>query len=509
MEIMDFLIFPLSIFLVWRCIRVFTSRPIHSKSSTTKLPPGPRPLPIIGNFFELGNKPHQSLADISKTYGPLVTLKLGSTTVIIVSSPHTAGEVLHKNDHVMSNRPTLDAARALDHHEFSVVWLPAAAHWRNLRKVCTLQMLTVQRLNASQALRQKKVQELVDHVHERCSSGLAVDIGRAAFTTALNLISNTFFSIDLAHYRSNSSQDFKELVWNVMEETGRPNIADYLPALRFIDPQGIRRRNAVYLKKLFDIFDGIINQRSQLRASSVTSSGTNDVLDALLRLTKENDHEFSYNDMKHLLLDLFIAGTDTTSSPLEWAMAELLHNPTTMAKARTELQEVIGKDRPVEESDIAKLPYLQAIVKETLRLHPPAPLLSRHKAGIDVEIGGFTVPKDAQLVINVWAIGRDPNIWSNQNSFVPERFLESKIDFKGRDFELIPFGSGRRICPGLPLAYRMVHLMLASLLHSFDWKLENGMKAEDMDMSEKFGLTLQKAMPLRAIPVAVQRPLPM
>ena len=184
-------------------------------------------------------------------------------------------------------------------------------------------------------------------------------------------------------------------------------------------------------------------------------------------------------------------------------MAELIHNPEVLSKAKEELNQIIGKGNPVEESDIARLPYLQAIVKETFRLHPPVPLLLPRKAEADVEIQGFTVPKGAQVLVNAWAIGRDSSIWENPNSFKPERFIGSEIDVKGRNFELIPFGAGRRICPGLPLAIRMLHLMLGSLIHTFDWKLEDGFKPEDMSMEDKFGLTLQMAQPLRAIPIVV------
>ena len=217
-----------------------------------------------------------------------------------------------------------------------------------------------------------------------------------------------------------------------------------------------------------------------------------------------NDDQWNLNSNAALCdQDLFLAGTDTTSGTIEWAMAELLHNPEKMAKAQRELQEVLGKDGIVQESDISKLPYFQAIVKETFRLHPPGPLLAPHKAESDVEIRGFTVPKNSQVLVNVWAIGRDPSTWSNPNAFVPERFLGCDIDVKGRDFELIPFGAGRRICLGLPLAHRMVHLILASLLHSYAWKLDDGMKPADMDMNEKLGLTLHKVQPLRAIPIKV------
>lgn len=188
---------------------------------------------------------------------------------------------------------------------------------------------------------------------------------------------------------------------------------------------------------------------------------------------------------------------------MEWTVAELLRNPEKMAKTRAELKEVIGQRKSIQESDIPRLPYLQAVVKETFRLHPPAPLLVPHKAEADVEINGYIVPKNAQILINVWATGRDSSIWSDPEMFVPERFLHRKMDVRGQHFELIPFGSGRRICPGLPLADRMVHLMLAFLIHSFDWKLDEGMKHEDMDMNELFGLTVHKAVPLKVIPVAL------
>ena len=198
-----------------------------------------------------------------------------------------------------------------------------------------------------------------------------------------------------------------------------------------------------------------------------------------------------------------MAGIDTTSSTVEWAMTELLQNPEKLTKAQTELRQLLGKYELIQEFDIKKLPYLQAVMKETLRLHPPAPFLLPHKAETEVEISSYVVPKTAQILVNVWAMGRDSSVWQNPTSFMPERFIESEIDMKGRDFELIPFGAGRRICPGLPLAQRMVHLTLASLLYSFDWKLAHDLKPENMDMTEKFGLILHKSEPVLAIPIKV------
>lgn len=178
-------------------------------------------------------------------------------------------------------------------------------------------------------------------------------------------------------------------------------------------------------------------------------------------------------------------------------MAELLNNPPKLLKVKEELQNVLGKDEILEETRISKLPFLRAVLKETLRLHPPAPFLVPHKSESDVELFGFRVPQNAQILVNVWAMGKDSSIWSDVDLFVPERFLESKIDFRGRDFELIPFGAGRRICPGLPLANRAMPLMLASLLHNYDWKLPDGL---NMNMRDSYGITLKKAQPLLAIP---------
>ncbi|XP_065859472.1 cytochrome P450 76T24-like [Euphorbia lathyris] len=314
----------------------------------------------------------------------------------------------------------------------------------------------------------------------------------------MNLISNTLFSIDLASYNSNISLQFYEAVVGIMEVLGKPNLADYFPLLQIMDPQGIRRRTKLFFEKLLDTFDGIITKRLQQKSSSTTVKDRQDLLDSLLNIIQlENHSELSLVDIKHMLLDLFVGGIDTTAKTLEWGMAELLHNPKKLSELKKELKEVEGE---IQESDIHRLPYLQATIKETFRLHPPGPFLVPRKAESNVEIGGFKIPKDAQILVNVWAIGRDESIWENPERFEPERFLASKIDLKGRDFELIPFGAGRRTCPGLPLAQRMLHLMLASLVHSFDWKLAHGIQPNELDMTESFGLTLSKAQPLLAIP---------
>ncbi|XP_059661689.1 geraniol 8-hydroxylase-like [Cornus florida] len=499
---MDFLSFLLCFLFTLTLVQVLSSIGRGTKKGAGRLPPGPTPLPIIGNLLKLGNEPHKSLAVLAKTHGPIMTLRLGQITTVVISSSAMAREILQKQDLLFSNRSIPDALQAHNQSQLSVVWLPVSTRWRNLRKILNSHIFSGHRLDAKQQLRSQKVEELIAYVHKSCQAGVAVDIGRAAFRTTLNLLSNTIFSEDLTDTSSDTAQEFKELVWGIMEEAGKPNLVDYFPVLRKFDPLGIRHRMTIHFGKMIELFNHMINGRLKLRRlqSCITN---NDVLDTLLNISETNPDEIDQVHIERMLLDLFAAGTETTSSTLEWAMAEILHNPETLLKAKAELDQILGKGNLVQESDIASLPYLQAIVKETFRLHPPVPFLIPRKVDANVEVCGYKVPKDAQVLVNVWAIGHDPSTWINPNSFMPERFLGTEIDVRGHDFELIPFGGGRRICPGLPLAIRMVHLMLASLINSFDWKLEDGIFPKEMNMEEKFGITLQRAQPLRAVPVHV------
>nr|QWK52446.1 cytochrome P450 76C3-1 [Isatis tinctoria] len=471
-------------------------------SCRVTLPPGPQKLPVVGNIFQVGYTPHRSLTALSKTYGPIMGLKLGSLTTIVISSPEAAKEALKTQDHLLSARTFNDPVRVFDHHEFSVAWGPPSARWRFLRKITTMHLLSTQRLNDMESLRMKKVEELMSFINKCCERGEAVDMARAFFVTALNIISNALFSTDFATHDSMSSHEFHNTVISLMNVTGKPNVGDYLPFLRFLDLQGTRKEATLCTERLFKIFQDFIDTRMAERLSQTEPKEISsfDMLDTLLDLTQEKNGELSLNGIKHLVQDLFTAGTDTNSTTMEWAMSELLRNPEKMVKAQSEIRQVIGANGVVQECVIPRLPYLLAIVKETLRLHPPAPLIPR-KAESDVHIFGFLVPKNASVLVNVFAIGRDSRVWENPMRFEPERFLLREIDVKGKDFELIPFGAGRRMCPGMSMALRTMYLVLASLLYSFDWEVQNGVVPENMDMSDAFGVTLRKAKPLRAVPI--------
>lgn len=202
---------------------------------------------------------------------------------------------------------------------------------------------------------------------------------------------------------------------------------------------------------------------------------------------------------------MFAAGTDTSSSTVEWALAELIRHPDILAELWQELDSVVGHDRLVADSDLSQLPILQAVIKETFRLHPSTPLSLPRVATDDCDVDGYQVPKDTTLLVNIWAIGRDPKAWKNPFEFRPARFLPggeaANVDVRGGDFELIPFGAGRRICAGLSLGLRMVLFLTASLVHAFDWGLPIGQTREKLDMEEAYGLTLQRATPLKVCPL--------
>ncbi|KAL8487557.1 hypothetical protein ACS0TY_024022 [Phlomoides rotata] len=489
---------------------IFLSTFYHLRSNRrrTKLPPGPYPFPIIGNILQLGLNPHQSLAVLSKTYGPLMSLQLGSIYTVVVSSPEMAKQVLQEHDQIFSGRTIPAAAEVHRHHELSMALLPVGNRWRKARKICREKIFASQRLDASQGIRREKMTLLCEYVEECCLRGRSVNVGEAAFITSLNLMTATLFSIDFTGFDSDATHDLMEIIEGVMKCLGAPNAADFFPVLKGVDPQGIQKKSAIYFGKLLDRFEDIINGRLESRRAAGGcggggSSKKDDFLETILDLKEGSEYDLSIKDIQHLLLDLFLGGSHTTPSTVEWVMTELLRNSDKMANAKSELRSIIGANKQVEESDLPRLPYFQALIKETFRLHPAGPLLVPHKAESEAEISSYTIPNNTQILVNVWAIGRDPHVWPNPTSFQPERFLNTKIDFKGHDFTLIPFGSGRRMCPGIALADRMLQLTVASCIHNFDWKLEPGVKPEDVDMTEKFGLALNKAVPLMAIPSKV------
>ncbi|KAK7310411.1 hypothetical protein RJT34_07915 [Clitoria ternatea] len=275
------LLFLFTIVLVHLLSTLLTTKPNH------KLPPGPVGVPIFGNLLQLGTKPHQTLANLAKVHGPIMSLKLGQITTIVMSSAETAKGVLQIHDQLLSNRKIPDAMKGANHDQYSLPFIRVSHRWRELRKLCNALLFSNKNLDASEELRRRKVLELSGDIQRSGLKGEAVDIGRLAFKTTINLLSNTVYSEDLVH-SADKAGEFKELVASIMKEIGRPNLADCFPVLKMLDPHGIRRRTGSYFSRLLNIFKGLVQKRLKLR-NHVGYCTNNDMLDAMLNNVEDKD----------------------------------------------------------------------------------------------------------------------------------------------------------------------------------------------------------------------------
>ncbi|KAF6146789.1 hypothetical protein GIB67_007503 [Kingdonia uniflora] len=495
------------VLVAWCAWAMVTERRYRRWEELGQLPPGPKAWPIVGNIFQLSwAPPHVAFKQLAEKHGPIMTIQLGAMTTVVVSTNDAAREMFKNHDVVLAGRKIYESMKGNFGNEGSLITSQYGPHWRMLRRISTSEFFVTSRLDAMQSVRSACIDRMVQYVEDASGCGTnSIDVGKFIFLMAFNLIGNLMFSRDLVDPKSKRGGAFFHHANKVMEYAGKPNVADFLPILRLLDPQGIRRKTQLHVGRAFDIAGGIIKERMESKGMEGHENKKKDFLDVLLEFHGDGAEEpssFSSRTINVIVFEMFTAGTDTTTSTLEWAMAELLHNPTVMNKVQSELREVVGSNKKLEEKDMEKLPYLKAVIKETLRLHPPLPFLVPHKAMDICKMSGYYIPKETQVLVNVWAIGRDPNSWKDPSAFKPERFVEkTNIDFKGHHFDFLPFGSGRRMCPAVPLASRLLPLALGSLLHSFDWVLADGLKPEGMDMSERMGITLKKSVPLKAIPI--------
>ncbi|KAI3911248.1 hypothetical protein MKW92_029621 [Papaver armeniacum] len=464
---------------------------IFRDSRLKGLPPGPKPWPIVGNLLQLSEKPHSQFAQLAKTYGDIFTLKLGTETVVVASTPLAASEILKTHDRILSGRYVYQSFRIEGHVKVSMVWSDCNETWNKLRKVCRTELFSQKMIESQAEVRECKATEMVEYLKK--NEGNEVKIIEVIFGTLVNIFGNLIFSQNIFELgdENSGSVDMKERIWRMLELGNTTNPADYFPFLGSLDLLGQRKEVADCLQGIYDVW-GVVLKERRIANKLDKNIKKNDFVDVLL------DTGLRDRQINALLMEIF-GGTETSGSTIEWAFAELTKNPQVAANMRAELLSVVGK-RPIKESDIPNMPYLQAFVKETLRLHPPTPLLVPRRALETCQVLNYTIPKECQIMVNAWGIGRDPKTWTDPLKFSPERFLNSSVDFKGNSFEFIPFGAGRRICPGVPLATQFLSLIVPTLVQNFDWGLPKGMDPTQLIMEEKFGLTLQKEPPLYIVP---------
>ncbi|KAK3121912.1 hypothetical protein QOZ80_8BG0662790 [Eleusine coracana subsp. coracana] len=495
------------LWLLWAALAISLYYLMHflrRPSGNGRQPPGPRPLPVIGNLLDLrrGNL-HHTLAHLARVHGPVMLLKMGLTTTVVISSRDAAREAFTRHDRRLAAHTVPDSVRVPGFFDRSLIWLPSSdQRWKTMRSIVATHVVSPRSLAMVRSVRERKVRDLVSYIRGR--AGQELDVAQAVYGGVTNLVSNTFFSVDVVEVGAQSTQGLQHAVEELIEHMNKPNVSDLFPLLRPLDLQGRRRGATKVYGKVFRVLDDMIDRRLS-EASSSKTKHHDDFLDVLLQLTSTGT--ITREDVRAIMFDVFTAGSDTISLTVAWAMAELLRNPGIMAKVRAEIEDALGGKEEIEETDATRLPYLQAVVKEAMRLHPVGPILIPHDAVEDgVEIKGYTVPKGCSVIFNVWAIMRDPAAWERPDEFAPERWFlngTAEVNFRGKDFEFIPFGSGRRICPGVPIVERVLPHILVSLLHAFEWKLPNGMSAEQLDVNEKFTTANVLAVPLKAVPTVM------
>ncbi|XP_030531146.2 cytochrome P450 71AP13-like [Rhodamnia argentea] len=464
----------------------------RSKSGKRKcnLPPSPPKLPIIGNLHQLGKSPHISLHRLARKYGPIMSLQLGEVPTIVVSSAAMAKEVMKTHDLALANRPQTFSAKHLLYDCTDMAFSPYGAYWRYIRKIGILELFSVRRVQSFIHVREEEVARLAHRVAKSCPG--TINLSKLLMLYTNNVLCQSAFGRDFSAGGDYDKHGFQKMLEEFQELLGGFNIGDFFPSLEFINSLTGMKSRLQHTFKCFDrFFDEILSEHSN---ESKATEAHHDIVDVLIDIEKNGygDMPLTRPNIKALLLDFFAGGTDTTFITLDWAMTELVMKPKAMERAQAELRSVVGGRNSVQEADLPQLPYLKAIIKEVFRLHPPAPMLVPRESMEDITIDGYCIPAKTRFFINAWSIGRDPQSWVDPEKFLPERFLDSTIDFKGQDFELIPFGTGRRSCPAIAFGNASIEIALAQLLHSFDWQLPPGVQPKDLDMDEAFGITMHR-----------------
>uniref|UniRef100_A0A1W7HBX0 Cytochrome P450 n=1 Tax=Scoparia dulcis TaxID=107240 RepID=A0A1W7HBX0_SCODU len=487
-----------------------------SESSRNPGPPGPRKLPFIGNLHLLASRtipPHHMLRNLAKKYGPVMHLQLGEISTLVISSKESAEEVLKTHDLAFASRPSLLGAEILFYGCKDLAFSPYGEYWIQMRKITALQLLGAKQVQSLRRIREKEALNLCGWIAS--NAGSTIHLSERLITTNYDILCRSSLG-----EKSNEHEKLLSIIKEAVEALGGFDITDLYPTYKLLHLfSGLKGRLERIHTDADQTLEHIIHQHKQAAMNAYSSKvvereqeETENLLDVLLKLQKEGAPDLDQvplttENIKAMILVLFFAGSEATSTTLDWAMSEMLKNPSILKRAQQEVRKVLDENlSKVDETFLDKLMYLKLVIKETLRLHPPAPLLLPRECMESSEVSGYKIPVKTRVMINTWAIGRDPRYWQDAESFIPERFLESNVDYKGNDFEFIPFGAGRRMCPGMVHGLVVVEFQLALLLYHFDWSLVGSMKPEDIDMTETFGASARRKNRLYVIPT-VMRPL--
>ncbi|XP_051208931.1 premnaspirodiene oxygenase-like [Lolium perenne] len=466
-----------------------------------RTPPGPWKLPVIGSMHHLLNLlPHRALRDLAAVHGPLMMLQLGETPLVVVSSREMAREVLRTHDASFATRPRLLAGEIVLYDCADILFSPSGTYWRKLRQLCTAEILSPSRVLSFRHIREEEVRSQVEDIHAAGPS-TPVDVTMTFYGLAIGIVSRASFG---KRQRKKSAQEFLSAIKSGVALASGFKIPDLFPTLRSVlaTATGMRRTLEDVHRTVDSTMNEVLEERKAVRASCGASASAveENLVDVLIGLQEKGGLGFSLrtNSIKGVILDMFVAGTGTLASSLDWGMAELMRNRRVMDKLQGEIRQAFRGKAAISESDIEAsggLPYLKLVIKENLRLHPPVPLLVPRESVEACKVDGYMIPAGSRIIVNAWAIGRDSRYWEDAEEFRPERFEDCAVDFMGSDYEFLPFGAGRRMCPGISYAVPVLQMALVQLCYHFDWSLPEGVA--EVDMTEADGLGLRRKSPLR------------
>ncbi|CDY56377.1 BnaAnng14290D [Brassica napus] len=460
-----------------------------NKKHSNNLPSGPTQIPFIGNLHQIKGSLHTCLHDLSKKHGPMMLLRLGVVRMVVITSSEGAEEVLKTHDLECCTRPTTIALKTFSRNGNDIGSGVYGETWRELRKLSVREFFSVKKVQSFRYVREEECDLLVKKLKESALKQSPVNLSTTLFCLTGSIVSRTAFGQSFFENKHIGEERVEELMLEAHKNM----------SLKFTDlfPTG-------GLGWFLDVVDTFLDHIIDDHQSKTFTQDRPDLIDAVLEMIhKQEDNEsfkLTIDHLKGISTNIYLAGVDTSAITMIWAMAELVRNPRVMKKVQDEIRTCIGskqKERLAEE-EIDKLQYLKLVVKETLRLHPPAPLLLPRETMSHIKIQGYDIPPKILLLINAWSIGRDPKYWKDPEEFIPERFIDSPVDYRGKSFEFLPFGSGRRICPGMASAIATIELGLLNLLYYFDWSLPEEKK--HMDMEEAGVVTVVKKIPLELIP---------
>nr|AMZ03398.1 cytochrome P450 CYP71AT87 [Plectranthus barbatus] len=474
------------------------------KKNPNRNPPGPRGLPLVGNLFQFdSSKPIAYLQQLNREYGPLVYLNHASTPTLVISSTKLVKQILKSHDSSFCTRPPVLGQQKLSYDGSDMAFSPYNAHWKDTRKMCVLHLFSPKQVLSFRPIREAQVGRMMEKVSAAAGASKAANMSEIAMSMASNIICGVAFG------RTYDDEEYekKKLDRMVLEAQALMvsfYFSDHFPALGWVDKvSGLLGR----LDRNFKEMDGFYQQLIEEHLDpAAPKREREDIIDLMIQLKRQKPESITLDHIKALLMNIFVAGTDTAAAVVVWTMTALMLRPTVMKKTQMQIRQAMGKNKgTIDEDDIGKLPYLKAVVLESLRLYPPAPLLYRTPVnpGYSLDIDGYEIKPGSHLIINGWAIARDPETWENPDEFVPERFLMNDDGGGVKEyveFEMIPFGGGRRGCPGMGMGLVSVELALANLLYSFDWSLpqspDAAAAAAVIDCEALPGLTMHKKNPL-------------